>query len=272
MRRRFHRPSPAMIVACIALFVALGGTAMAPFVVSSNSQVGPNTIYGANKPASANDNIVDGSVAPVDIRPSSLRGDRVADGSLTGADIGDGSVSGGKLAKNSVPGAKIANDSLTGAQVNESTLGPVPDAGALGAVPAEGFRMRQWTARQPTSDCSVSQTWRECATYTLTVPAGHHYVVTIISSINANPGNITGAEVLACPATDGPSCTRSSPERASFPANLFTHWGTSTTNDFNEGTYRFNTAMKWNINVPGNAEGQTSTTVLVYDFRMESIG
>jgi hypothetical protein len=30
--------------------------------------------------------------------------------------------------------------------------------------------------------------------------------------------------------------------------------------------------MKWNVAVPGSTEGQTTTTVLVYDFQMESIG
>lgn len=75
MRRRvrFRRPCETMVVACVALFVALGGTAMAAFVVSSNSQIAPNTIYGADRPNGANDNIVDGSVAPADIRPNSLR-------------------------------------------------------------------------------------------------------------------------------------------------------------------------------------------------------
>ena len=166
---------------------------------------------------------------------------------------------------------QVANNTLTGTQVNESALGRVPDAGAVDGVPADGFRTYQWTARQATSSCAQSQTWKECAVYTVTVPAGHHYVVTIISSINANPGNITVAQVLACPSTDGPSCTRSSPERADFPANLFTHWGTSTTTDFFPGTYRFNTGMKWNIDVPASTEGQTTTTVLVYDFRLEGI-
>jgi hypothetical protein len=241
-----------MVVACVALFFALGGSALAAFVVSSNSQIGPNTIYGANKPATANDNIVNGSITADDIKGDSIGNGRIKNGSLIGADV--------------------APNTLTGTHINESTLGQVPDAGAVAGVPAEGLRRYQWTGRQATSSCSEAQIWKECAPYTLTVPAGHHYVVTIISTINANPGNITNAQVLACPATDGPSCTRSSPERSDFPANLFSSWTTSTTNDFFAGTYRFNTAMKWNVNVPANAEGQTTTTVLVYDYRLESIG
>ena len=68
-----RRPSPAMIVALLALFVAVGGgSALAAFVVSSNSQVAPNTIYGANKPSTANDNVVDDSLTGADIKEGSL--------------------------------------------------------------------------------------------------------------------------------------------------------------------------------------------------------
>src|SRR3954454_19558770 len=103
MRRLLrHRPSPAMAVALLALFVALGGSAMAAFVVSSNSQIGPDTIYGANKPATANDNIVDGSIMAVDIAASSLGGGRIKDGSLTGADLASGSLTGANLAPDAV--------------------------------------------------------------------------------------------------------------------------------------------------------------------------
>jgi hypothetical protein len=119
MRRLLrHRPSPAMAIALLALFVALGGSAMAAFIVSSNSQIGPNTIYGANKPSGANDNVVDGSIAAVDIKPSSIGSGRIADGTLTGADL--------------------VNNTLTGTQIDESSLAPVPNAQHLGGLPASG--------------------------------------------------------------------------------------------------------------------------------------
>jgi hypothetical protein len=67
-----------MIVACIALFVALGGTATAvTYVVSANSQVGPNTISGHKPPSGKNANLI----------PASVNGQDVADNSLRGADI-----------------------------------------------------------------------------------------------------------------------------------------------------------------------------------------
>src|SRR3954453_5848594 len=105
-----------MVVACVALFVALGGSAMAAYVVSSNSQVGPGTISGSTPPSGAHDNIIDGSISSADIKLNSLAGSRIADGSVTGADVGDGRLS----------GADLADNTLTASQIDESTLGQVP--------------------------------------------------------------------------------------------------------------------------------------------------
>jgi hypothetical protein len=41
------RFSYANVVATLALFVALGGSAAAAVIVSSNDQIAPNTIHGA---------------------------------------------------------------------------------------------------------------------------------------------------------------------------------------------------------------------------------
>src|SRR4051812_38466131 len=45
------------ILAVVAIFLALGGTAYAGFVVSSNSQIGPNTVSGHNPPAGKHSNL-----------------------------------------------------------------------------------------------------------------------------------------------------------------------------------------------------------------------
>src|SRR5690348_7257646 len=93
MRVRMPRPSPALIIALLALFVALGGSAYAAFVVSSNSQIGPDTVSGGNPPSGDHSNIVAGSVAAADLKPNSIGSGRILDNSLTGADIADGSIS-----------------------------------------------------------------------------------------------------------------------------------------------------------------------------------
>jgi hypothetical protein len=101
MRSRF-RPSHAVVVAYLALFVALGGTATAvTYVVSSNSQVGPGTISGHKPPTGKHANVIAGSVN----------------------------------------GQDVADNSVRGADVLESTLGQVPSAtlGGLGGQPGNDF-------------------------------------------------------------------------------------------------------------------------------------
>ena len=71
MRRIRQRLTFANVMSVIAVFVALVGTATAAFVVSSNSQIGPNTVYGHKAPAGANKNIVAGSVNGQDVADDS---------------------------------------------------------------------------------------------------------------------------------------------------------------------------------------------------------
>jgi hypothetical protein len=81
--RRF-RPSPPMVVACVALFIALGGTAMASVIITSNSQVAQDTISGHKPPSGKHSNVIAGSV----------NGQDVADNTLGGADVNEASLSG----------------------------------------------------------------------------------------------------------------------------------------------------------------------------------
>jgi hypothetical protein len=106
------RLSPAMIVACVALFVAIGGTAFAAFVVSSNSQIAPRTVSGHDPPAGSHSNIISASINGTDL----------AMGAVSGAKLATGAVSIGKLSGNSVNAAKIINGSVTGNDIGSSTI------------------------------------------------------------------------------------------------------------------------------------------------------
>jgi hypothetical protein len=88
-RSRWRRPSPALLVACAALFVALGGTVLA-----------------ATK--------IDGRT----IRVKSLPGNRLAVGSLPG----------NRLQAGTIPGSRLAKNSVRGDQIDVGTLGQVPNA------------------------------------------------------------------------------------------------------------------------------------------------
>ncbi len=63
----------ANVVATLALFLVLGGgTALASYVISSNSQVGPGTISGHTPPSGKHANIIAGSINGEDVKESSL--------------------------------------------------------------------------------------------------------------------------------------------------------------------------------------------------------
>lgn len=88
-----HRPSPAMGVALVALFLSLGGGAYAAVKIGARD-IERNAVRSGH--------IKNHQVRSADVRNHSLRGRDVRNGSLTGADIGD--------------------DSVKGADVDESTL------------------------------------------------------------------------------------------------------------------------------------------------------
>ena len=90
MARGLRRQGPAMVIACVALFAALGGT-----------------VYAAK-------NKIDGRT----IKAKSLPGNRLA----------LGSVPGNRLQPGALTGSALAPGSVTGIQIDASTLGQVPSA------------------------------------------------------------------------------------------------------------------------------------------------
>lgn len=83
------RPSPAMVVALVALFVALSGTAVA--LSGSNTvfsdDITNNQVYSADV---RDDTLSQGGLQAVDLAPGSVGGSEIRNGSLTAADLGSG--------------------------------------------------------------------------------------------------------------------------------------------------------------------------------------
>lgn len=101
-RRRWLRmPSPAMIVAFVALFVALGGTSYAAIKLPANSvgtqQLKKNAVIGTK--------VKDGSLTGADLANGSLAGAKIQDGSVEAADLAAGAVTPDKLA--AMPGVRL---------------------------------------------------------------------------------------------------------------------------------------------------------------------
>src|SRR5918997_221776 len=96
-----RRPSPALVIACIALFLSLGGVS-----------------YGLATGSIDSREIKNNSIASADVRNNSLRT----------FDIRNNEVRGFDIRNSTIQGRDVAFNTLTGADVEESSLGKVPSA------------------------------------------------------------------------------------------------------------------------------------------------
>jgi hypothetical protein len=140
-----RHPSPALVVASLALFVALGGPAQAKRLIDGSdikrgtirsTQIKDGTIATRDLSRSAERTlrtpaaksvttarIADGAVTALQLGTGAVTGTKlapgvvsspaIADGSVGTADLADGGTTSAKLADGSVTGAKIADGSLT---------------------------------------------------------------------------------------------------------------------------------------------------------------
>ncbi|QIG43567.1 hypothetical protein G5V58_13075 [Nocardioides anomalus] len=116
------RPTPALVVAVLALVVALGGTSYAAAKIGS-AQIKNNSVKGK------------------DVKDGSLTGKDVKDGSLTGADVADGSLSPADLAARTCAASDVL---VLGSCIDKAATGPSSFAAALTDCNAKGGRLMSW--------------------------------------------------------------------------------------------------------------------------------
>jgi hypothetical protein len=104
-----RRPSPAMAVALLALFVALGGSSYAALRIGTKQ-------------------IRNNSVRSVDIKNRTIRG----------KDIHRRTVRGGNVARRTLSGGNLVRNRVTGTEIRESSLGTVPNASNSNALQGLG--------------------------------------------------------------------------------------------------------------------------------------
>jgi hypothetical protein len=111
------RPSPAMVVACIALAVALGGTSYAAITLPKNS-VGTKQLKK-------------NAVTSVKVKANAITSPKVANNSLTGADINEATLA-------TVPSATTAGSAAPSGGAGGGLAGTYPNptiaAGAVGGA------------------------------------------------------------------------------------------------------------------------------------------
>ena len=101
--RRIKTPSPAMVVATVALFIALGGAGYAAVSIPRNS-VGTSQLKNF-------------AVTPLKIQPGAIKTKKLRDNAVTTPKIADAAVTTPKITDGAVNSAKVLDGSLLPADV-----------------------------------------------------------------------------------------------------------------------------------------------------------
>lgn len=140
MSRIFRRlPSPSMVIACIALVVALGGTSYAAIKLPRNS---------------------------VDTK-------QLRNSAVTAPKLATKSVGPRKLQLNAVKDQNVKDDALTGAKINEASLAQVPSAAKAGdSATVSGYTVRRFVTTVAPNGAAATVLNLNGLAITLACPAG----------------------------------------------------------------------------------------------------
>lgn len=131
-KNRSYRPSPALIISCVALFLALSGSALA-VGIAKNSVRSAQIVDGSVRTVDLRDNAVNAqkiapdAVGSEEIAENAVESPEVAPEALTAADLGDNSVGAGELQANSVGSSELGTVTV---RTNSTTVAK----GAPGSV------------------------------------------------------------------------------------------------------------------------------------------
>ena len=131
---QLRRPNHTTVIAYLALFVALSGTAMAakkigPSGLQKNAVTTKKIATGAvTTPKLANDAVTTAKLDNGAVDEGKLGNDAVTGGKIAAQSVGtnkikDDAVESGKLANGAVVEAKIGNDAVTGSEIAPGSVG-----------------------------------------------------------------------------------------------------------------------------------------------------
>jgi hypothetical protein len=147
-----RRPSASLVIACLALFVALGGVGYAAATIGSAA-------------------IVDNSIKSKDVRNENLRGKDVRANTLKGADVDESSL--GK-----VPSAANADSAATAAHAtnadNATNAAHATNADTVGGIGPDALTI----GRSDLGSCEPGAAYTDCAAVSLPMPRAGRVLLT----------------------------------------------------------------------------------------------
>src|ERR671925_668377 len=129
MRLHRFRPSPAMVVALIALFVSLGGVGIAATKIGTkqikNGAVTAKKLHknAVTKKKIKNNAVIgskiaDGAVQEDELGPAAVTSDKIADDAVTTGKLADGAVTTDKLGDQAVTSGKLSPNAVTATKLS----------------------------------------------------------------------------------------------------------------------------------------------------------
>ena len=123
----------ANVMATLAVFIALGGTAYAVNTVGSSDVInesllsqdiknGEVKVADIGQQAVATDELANGQVKAADIGDGEVKSAEIANGQVLSADIRAGEVRSANVANDNLTGGDVAQNALKGADIDEGTL------------------------------------------------------------------------------------------------------------------------------------------------------
>jgi hypothetical protein len=112
------RPSPALVISCMALFLALAGSAFA-VGVGKNTVRSPQIVDGTIRTVDLRDN----AVAAGKIAPDAVDSTEIAENGVESSDVAPDTLTAGDLGAASVTSSEVADQSLTANDLGPNSVG-----------------------------------------------------------------------------------------------------------------------------------------------------
>lgn len=140
------RPSPALVIGCLALFMAMTGSALA---IGKNTVRSPQIVNGAVKAADLGRNavrsgkILNEGIYAADLATDSVRSDEIATDAVGGDEIAENAVSSSEVADDSLTADDLGAASVGSSEVADGSLGKADlGSGSVGASELGGVTVR----------------------------------------------------------------------------------------------------------------------------------